>query len=202
MQSLFASTFRIKTTTPDDPLNKVYAALPRDALVGGSYALKDLTDAIWEHNDVDVFVTCQTKEEFDAVGKTFKDKTKPHVSRDRWFADMSAEEIAASDLDEKFHKFILGTKTFYKVPGLDVPVQLICMRQDSGETLRSMLDQTVDLPACVTFSLEPLADGTFKKRFEVPQFGLQAVTTRIICPRNLTCRRRIDKYSQRGYLFY
>ena len=93
----------------------------------------------------------------------------------------------------------MGIKN-YTVPTVDIPVQLICMHVNENETVRDTLNKTVDLPACVTFSVEPLEDGTFKKRFEIPLFGLRAITTRIV-PLNMSCRRRVAKYTERGYTF-
>jgi len=69
--------------------------------------------------------------------------------------------------------------------------------------LLSLLDQLTDLPACITYEVTAINDSNPMgiKKFFVPKRALESIKTGNIYA-SLICSKRIEKYRQRGFIFY
>lgn len=173
--------------------------------IGGSYALKQLTHADWQANDIDIFVGCDTKPEFDSISSNFEQQTGAARTREVWFSDNKIERerqvkeiLAEKDSNnppEAYHELIKGSVNYIID---DTKVQLVCFRSydENKRKIEEIVSISSDRPACVTY--RPLINGV--KRFTYPADFCKMLQTRII-PGNRICPTRRAKYAARGWVF-
>ena len=185
-----------------DAASPLYAAIDWSrSVIAGSHALHQYLgehDA-WTPNDIDIMCEVKTHADFCRLVDAFKEKVDaPGETRKLLTPEMRAEatrENAANGREERFHHSILATSTL-TVKGINKPVQFVGLEVDAGRTLLSHLNDTTDLPACVSYTVTE----EHRRIFHVPERGLPALRTRRVSCLH-TCPARIGKYKQRGFVF-
>ena len=111
------------------------------------------------------------------------------------------ENDKKDDYVEDFDSSIMGTKT-YESNDLDIKIQMIGISRGyldaykpGIKTITEALNTMTDVPACVNYYLH---NGT--KIFNVPEKGLKSLFTGIVDTDKI-CKKRIEKYRERGFTF-
>lgn len=163
------------------------------SVVSGSYALHSFTgDKSWQPHDIDIMVACSDTMNFQKEAEQFSRKAGATLIKESWFNDKHIEPD-----QELFHEYVLGSKT-YQVPGTELPVQLICLKQHPVKGLNTPIDilnVTSDVPSCVSYSI---SNGV--RIFHIPEKGREAILTKTVKESEI-CPSRKAKYQTRGYTF-
>ena len=184
---------------PDIIPKSIYNALDfKTSIIGGSYALKRFTGALWDPHDIDIFITGT-----DAEFKEAKDKFIT-LTNAILLSDNHTKHTKHTKNNEDFHALISGTYTF-NIPGFSLPIQLIHFKQiDHKPTVFEFLKEdscysihakTTDIPS-VSYTIE---NG--QKIFHIPERSLEAIFTRRINGNNI-CSNRRKLYASRGYTIF
>ena len=105
-------------------------------------------------------------------------------------------DFDAKDGTEAFNQNVLATRT-YTIPGFQKEVQLVAIATDEQNKVLDVLNNITDIPSCVTY--EYLKNG--EKMFHIPEKNREILFTHR-GSKGRICPSRVDKYFQRGYMFY
>lgn len=209
----------------------------------------------WEPDDIDIMIGSDTEEEFQNEARLFEERcpeldlikysrktdrgtrSNPASLGPNDFIEMvnvKTGEIKYQQLDlldnpadiEIFHEYVRGSRT-YEHPTAG-KVQLVHIRPPPNRSLLSVLAETTDIPACVSYTVEkyePL-EGSLgldaattiiamrnglpteyqnpmveTKVWHFPDKGREILLTGKGSVKNI-CHSRKKKYEERGYTFY
>lgn len=201
--SFFYNLFSKFSSRPDfsksrDELynTKIYQSINwNKSVIGGSYALHQFTGAThWKPDDVDIMLACESKEEYESEAMKFEQTAQLRLMKQSWFGDRN-EPMAADE--ELFHERVLGSRT-YEMENFNKKIQLVClMKKYQNETVMDILEETTDIPACVSYKVNLV---TGNKMFNVPEKGREILLTGKGKKEDI-CKSRMEKYLMRGYSF-
>jgi hypothetical protein len=205
---------------PDTAPKELYESIDfTRAVIGGSYALKQFSGDSWKPNDMDVFIACGTKEEFEEFVQSFQEKMKARLVDEVWrdtngtvhrsgnirsgsrgvrYDSSNSSNCITPSQEEKFASQVMGVNT-YRIDNMKEEIQFVWLDKSQG-TVGEILTDICDTPGCVSYRVSKNSDGKHVKTFEVPERALEFLMTRFT-PR-IQSHSRSSKYSNRGYSFY
>ena len=175
--------------------------------IGGSYALKMLTEAEWEPGDIDIYVDCTGPPDKSRTESTsyeiFTDRVKAFIKkapgvvigeRFKTFMELCDEHENDDMTTERFSTAIVGTVTL-KYPGINKKIQFIGIHYatDYFKGFDEFLGHLCDVPACVVYTF---SDGMMT--FHKPKKYAERDT---VINASWICQKRRKKYEGRGYKF-
>lgn len=213
-------------------LYAAFAGVWHNKCVGGSYALHTYSkDDTWTPNDIDVFVSTNTEEDFIRTFQQFEQNTEATLTKRRLneynpFMKTKYQYPSPQGVDddwgwsEGFSHLIRETRT-YKIPQCALPIQIISLNATMPENPNTsphrgrdiigphrdvppeaILDVIADVPSCVSFKLQE-HQGSVIKLFHVPENARRAIETKVITEdmNPNICKCRMEKYMKRGYKY-
>ncbi|MDC3332843.1 hypothetical protein OAV62_01235 [bacterium] len=164
----------------------VYSAINWDySIVGGSHAVQCFTKASWRPNNIDVYIKCVSKEDFEQKVLEFKDRA------DTCSANYEDADVPPGRYEE--YGSVVGKQVLI-VRGCQLPVHLIGI-QCEDTRLETFLGKAVEIP-CAFFRVNE-TDG--EKMYYIPEKSNGILFTRMT--QKEVSPDRASKYIRRGYTF-
>lgn len=176
-----------------DPAAVLYRSIDwTRCFVMGSSVLKRFTGASFEPGDIDVVCKIADSEDYERLLAEFILRTShlnSSMEQEITTPIVSLEEVVRN---EDFAPTMRCTTL--KVPGVNIPVQLIGMRADTRD-FASHVGNTCELPSNLMYTCREGIDSCF---FIVPERTAECLQTRVIPAKDIQAHRRA-KYEKRGF---
>lgn len=237
----------------NDRAQSIYHAINwQKSVIGGSYALHQFHSQYnphrWEPDDIDIMIGSDTEEDFQHEARSFEERC-PEADLIKYsrkapergpndcveIVNVKTGRVEYRQLDvldscadiELFHEYVYGSRT-YQHPTAG-KIQLVHIKPPNNRSLLSVLSETTDIPACVSYTVEsyqPLKESlgydaaatllamrtgvnpvapppqrVTTKIWHFPDKGREILLTGSGLSEDI-CPGRKTKYEQRGYTFY
>ena len=159
-----------------DRAQVIYPAIDwKTSVIGGSYALRQFRGNIrpgstaWEPKDIDIMIGCKSDEEFEQAVKQFEANCPAAKLSDGY----AVYGRSGHQYGETFNRLVRGSLTYHH-PEAGM-IELVNVRTREGRSLQSVLAETVDAPACLSYTLD--IGNPDHKIWHIPDKGREALLT-------------------------